>query len=181
MLLVVGDSLSAAYGMAAAEGWVARLEARLAAAGYRYDVINASVSGDTTRGALARLPRALAQHKPRIVIIELGGNDGLRGLPLEVMRDNLAAMIELCQRSGAQVLLLGIRLPANYGADYAEKFHALYGELARRYRTGLVPFFLAGIALDPDMFQADGIHPGVEAQARLLDNVWPHLLPLLEK
>ncbi len=174
-VLVVGDSLSAAFGIAQEESWVALLGERLRAKGYGYAVVNASITGDTTTGGLKRLPRALSMHKPAVVIIELGGNDGLRGTPIEVMRSNLARMIELSQAAGARVVLAGMQIPTNYGGPYTRAFAAVYPELARKYGAGLVPFILDGIAQDITLFQADGIHPVAAAQKTLLDNVWPPL------
>jgi acyl-CoA thioesterase I len=181
VVLVVGDSLSAGYGVAVDSTWVALLQKRLAAQGYGYRVVNASISGDTTGGARARLPRALELHKPAVVILELGGNDGLRGLPLRQVRENFAFLIERSQAAGAKVVLVGMRMPPNYGAAYADGFHALYGELAKRYGTPLLGFFLEGVALDEKLMQADGIHPTAAAQPRLLDNLWPVLSQVLEK
>jgi acyl-CoA thioesterase I len=181
VILVVGDSLSAGYGVAVDSTWVALLQKRLAAQGYGYRVVNASISGDTTGGARARLPRALEVHKPAIVILELGGNDGLRGLPLRQVRENFEFLIERSQAAGAKVVLVGMRMPPNYGAAYADGFHALYGELAKRYGTPLLGFFLEGVALDEKLMQADGIHPTAAAQPRLLDNLWPVLSQVLEK
>jgi len=180
-ILVVGDSLSAGYGMTVDETWVALLERRLAQEGYGYRVVNASVSGDTTGGALNRLPRALELHDPEIVILELGGNDGLRGLPLKQVRANFEAMLTQIKARGAKPLLIGMRIPTNYGPEYAERFHALYGELARQFDVPYVEFFLDNVALDPDLMQDDGIHPNVKAQPILLDNMWPALKPLLRK
>lgn len=181
VILVVGDSLSAGYGVAVDATWVALLHQRLAAQGYGYRVVNASISGDTTGGARARLPRALELHKPAIVILELGGNDGLRGLPLRQVRENFEFLIEHAQAAGAKVVLIGMRMPPNYGAAYADGFHALYGELAQRYGTPLLGFFLDGVALDDKLMQADGIHPTAAAQPRLLDNLWPVLSQVLKK
>jgi acyl-CoA thioesterase I len=181
VVLVVGDSLSAGYGVAVDSTWVALLQKRLAAQGYGYRVVNASISGDTTGGARARLPRALELHKPAVVILELGGNDGLRGLPLRQVRENFEFLIERSQAAGAKVVLVGMRMPPNYGAAYADGFHALYGELAKRYGTPLLGFFLEGVALDEKLMQADGIHPTAAAQPRLLDNLWPVLSQVLEK
>ena len=181
VVLVVGDSLSAGYGVAVDATWVALLQKRLAAQGYGYRVVNASISGDTTGAARARLPRALELHKPAIVILELGGNDGLRGLPLRQVRENFEFLIEHSQAAGAKVVLVGMRMPPNYGAAYADAFHALYGELASHYGTPLVGFFLEGVALDDKLMQADGIHPTAAAQPRLLDNLWPVLSPVLKK
>lgn len=178
---MLGDSLSAGYGVPLEQGWVALLQDRLDAEGYEYRVVNASITGDTTSGGLRRLPRALAIHRPDIVIIELGGNDGLRGTPLQVTRENLRRMIELCRERGAQVVLAGIQLPPNYGARYTEAFARIYRELAEEYDAELIPFFMEGVALDPQMMQADGIHPNAAAQRRLLDNAWAALAPLLEK
>lgn len=174
-VLVVGDSLSAAFGIAPEESWVALLGERLRAKGYGYAVVNASITGDTTTGGLKRLPRSLRIHQPAVVIIELGGNDGLRGTPIKVMRSNLARMIELSQAAGARVVLAGMQIPTNYGGPYTRAFAAVYPELARKYRTGLVPFFLDGIAEDITLFQADGIHPVAAAQKTLLNNVWATL------
>src|SRR5688500_7332000 len=181
VVLVVGDSLSAGYGVAVDSTWVALLQKRLAAQGYGYRVVNASISGDTTGGARARLPRALELHKPAVVILELGGNDGLRGLPLRQVRENFEFLIERSQAAGAKVVLVGMRMPPNYGAAYADGFHALYGELAKRYGTPLLGFFLEGVALDEKLMQADGIHPTAAAQPRLLDNLWPVLSQVLKK
>jgi acyl-CoA thioesterase-1 len=181
VVLVVGDSLSAGYGVAVDATWVALLQRRLAAQGYGYRVVNASISGDTTGGARARLPRALELHKPAIVILELGGNDGLRGLPLRQVRENFQFLIERVQAAGAQVVLVGMRMPPNYGAAYADAFHALYAELARQSGAPLVGFFLEGVALDEKLMQADGIHPTAAAQPRLLDNLWPALQKVLKK
>jgi acyl-CoA thioesterase I len=181
VVLVVGDSLSAGYGVAVDATWVALLQKRLAAQGYGYRVVNASISGDTTGGARARLPRALELHKPAVVILELGGNDGLRGLPLRQVRENFQFLIERAEAAGAAVVLVGMRMPPNYGAAYADAFHALYGELARRYDTPLVDFFLDGVALDEKLMQPDGIHPTAAAQPRLLENLWPALQQVLEK
>jgi acyl-CoA thioesterase I len=179
VILVVGDSLSAGYGVAVKETWVALLEQRLAKQGYGYRVVNASVSGETTGGARSRLSRALELHDPAVVIFELGGNDGLRGLPIKQVRANFETMIDQAQKTGAQVVLVGMRMPPNYGAEYAEQFHALYRELARKYDAPLVDFFLEGVALDDTLMQADGIHPNAKAQPRLLDNLWPALRPVL--
>ncbi len=179
-LLVFGDSISAGYGLDdVTHGWVALLQTKLEQSGYGYRVVNASVSGETTAGGLARLPRALALHHPQIVVLELGGNDGLRALPIAPMRANLARMIELSRAAGAKVLLLGIRIPPNYGQDYTEQFRATYPDLGRDLKVPVVPFLLDGIALSPGLMQADGIHPDEQGQPRLLANVWPALLPLL--
>jgi acyl-CoA thioesterase-1 len=182
VILVFGDSISAGYGLPRVEqGWVALLQARLKQQGYGYDVINASVSGETTEGGLARLPRALSLHHPQIVILELGGNDGLRALPISDMRSDLSRMIDLSAAAGARVLLLGMRIPPNYGAAYTEQFHQVYTDLAKERRVPTVPFLLDGIALNADLMQADGIHPNPAGQPRLLENVWPALMPLLKQ
>jgi acyl-CoA thioesterase-1 len=182
VILVFGDSVSAGYGLTRVEqGWVALLQTRLKQQEYVYQVVNASVSGETTAGGLARLPRALTLHQPRIVIIELGGNDGLRALPIAQMRTNLARMVDLASAAGAKVLLLGMRIPPNYGPDYTEQFRSSYSDLARDKKLPLMPFLLNDIALVPDLMQADGIHPNELGQPRLLDNVWPALKPLLHR
>lgn len=180
-ILVVGDSLSAAYGMRVEQGWVALLQQRLATQGYGHKVVNASSSGETTGGALARLPRALELHRPAVVIVELGGNDGLRGLPVGEVRANFERIIGLSGAAGARVLLVAMRIPPNYGARYAGEFEALYGELARKHSLPMVPFFLDRIALDERLMQDDGIHPTATAQPRMLDAIWPVLKPLLGK
>jgi acyl-CoA thioesterase-1 len=182
VILVFGDSLSAGYGLAHVEqGWVELLRTKLKDEGYGTPVVNASVSGETTAGGLARLPRALALHHPSIVIIELGGNDGLRALPIDQMRANLAKMIELSKASGARVLLLGMRIPPNYGPEYTAQFQHVYLDLARTENTPLVPFFMNDIALSPNLMQADGIHPNELGQPKLLVNAWSELKPLLRK
>jgi acyl-CoA thioesterase-1 len=178
-ILVFGDSLSAAYGIAAQRGWVALLAERLAREKLDYSVVNASISGETTAGGLARLPRALARQKPAILILELGANDGLRGLPIDEMRRNLDAMIALARRAGAQVLLVGMRIPPNYGPEYTQGFAGAFSALAKRRATAFAPFLLEGIAGDLDNFQADRIHPAAQAQPILLENVWKALRPLL--
>ena len=179
-ILVVGDSLSAGYGIELRDGWVALLQQRLTRQGYPYTVVNASISGDTTAGGRARLAGALKRHHPQIVILELGANDGLRGLPLRETRANLEAMIKAAQSAGARVLLIGMQLPPNYGPDYTGKFRAIYQELAQRYNLSLVTFLLEGVALTPKLMQPDGLHPRAAAQPRLLDNVWPYLEQLLK-
>lgn len=182
VILVFGDSISAAYGLAhVEEGWVALLQTRLRSQGYGYQVVNASVSGETTAGGLARLPRALQLHKPQIVILELGGNDGLRALPIPQMRANLGEMVELATAAGAKVLLLGMLIPPNYGADYTQRFRQSYSDLARDKKLPLVPFLLNDIALSAALMQADGVHPNETGQPKLLDNVWPQLMPLLRR
>ena len=177
---MVGDSLSAAYGIPADRGWVSLLQQRLREQGKDYRVINASITGDTTHGGLTRLPKALQNHRPSVVIIELGGNDGLRGFDLETTRSNLQEMIRLSRDAGATVLLLGVRLPANYGKAYRERFSEVFSSLAAAEQVALVPAFMLGISDHLDMMQADGIHPSAEAQEKLLENVWPTLLPLLQ-
>lgn len=178
---MLGDSLSAGYGIRVEQGWVTLLQGRLKQQGYEYRVVNASVSGETTGGALARLPRALEIQKPSIVIVELGGNDGLRGLPIPDVRRNFESILRLSQQSGARILLIGMRIPPNYGPAYTQAFHDLYGELAARYKVPLVPFFMEKVALDDSLMQDDGIHPNAQGQPRLLEQVWPMLKPLLKK
>ena len=157
------------------------LEHKLTQEGYRYQVVNASISGETTAGGLARLPEALSRNKPSIILIELGANDGLRSLPLPAMRANLASMIEKSQAAGARVVLIGMRMPPNFGPVFDEKFRSIYTELAKKYNTGLVPFMMEGFAQKADLFQGDGIHPLAPAQPMILNNVWPALKPLLGK
>jgi acyl-CoA thioesterase-1 len=182
LILVFGDSISAGYGLAhVEEGWVELLKTRLKLLGYGYQVVNASVSGETTAGGLARLPRALELHHPNIVILELGGNDGLRALPIPQMRANLTQMVELASAAGAKVMLLGMRMPPNYGQQYTDQFAMVFSELARDKKLPLVPFLLTGIALSPTLLQADDIHPNAAGQPILLENVWPMLKPLLHK
>lgn len=181
VILIVGDSLSAGYGISVDATWVALLKKRLAEQGYGYRVVNASVSGETTGGALTRLPRALQLHRPAIVVFELGGNDGLRGLPLRQVRSNFEAMLTQAKATGAKSILVGMRMPINYGPAYANQFHALYGELAKQFAVPLVSFFLEGVADNESLIQADGIHPTTQAQPILLDNVWPTLSALLKK
>lgn len=176
-LLVVGDSLSAAYGIDKEDGWVSLLAERL---GDQASVINASISGETTSGGAERLPDLLRQHEPEIVLLELGGNDGLRGLPPGQMRSNLADMIERSQSFGAEVLLLGIDIPPNYGQAYRDAFQTVYSELSDEYDVPLVPFLLQDIATQDALMQEDGIHPTAKAQPTIIDNVWPTLEPLLE-
>jgi acyl-CoA thioesterase-1 len=179
VVLVLGDSLSSGYGINVSAGWVSLLQQRLKQQGYPHQLINASISGDTTSSGRARLPRTLDLHHPDLVIIELGANDGLRGLSLTSMRANLAAMIKQVRARDVQVLLIGMHLPSNYGPAYTEKFHAVYQELARELKIPFVPFLLEGVALDLDLMQADGLHPRAGAQERVLENVWPVLTPLL--
>jgi acyl-CoA thioesterase-1 len=180
-VLVLGDSLSAAYGIRLEQGWVALLQDRLKSKGYGHRVVNASASGETTGGALARLPRALERHRPAVVVIELGGNDGLRGLPIADVRANFESLSQRSRDSGAHVLLIGMRIPPNYGPAYTKAFHDLFGELATKHRLPLVPFFLDGIALDDSLMLEDGLHPNAAAQPRLLEMVWPVLEPLLKR
>ncbi len=178
-ILVVGDSLSAEYGLPRDTGWVRLLADRLVREAPQYSVVNASISGDTTSGGRTRLPALLRQHQPSIVILQLGANDGLRGLPLPAMRDNLAAMISASRDAAARVLLVGMRIPPNYGRAYAERFSAVFADLAREKQTPLVPFLLEGFAEDLQYFQADRIHPAEQAQALMLETVWRRLAPLL--
>ena len=181
-LLVVGDSLSAEYGLARGTGWVALLEQRLAREKLAWQVVNASISGDTTSGGRSRLPALLLQHKPQLVIIELGGNDALRGLPLNMTQANLSAMTRAAKAAGARVLLTGMAVPPNYGRAYAEDFLALFGKVAKAEGAALVPFLLAGVADGPraeELFQSDRIHPKAEAHPLMLANVWSVLRPLL--
>ena len=178
-LLVFGDSLSAGYGLAPDQGWASLLQQRLATRGYGQRVVNASVSGETTSGGRSRLPRALDQHHPAVVILELGANDGLRGLPLATASANLGAMIDVIKASKAQVLLVGVELPPNYGPAYTSAFRRMYADLARQHHVALVPFLMEGVALDPRLMQADGLHPNAAGQPRLLDTVWKALQPLL--
>ena len=180
-ILVFGDSLSAAYGIRPEQGWVALLTQRLQSQGYGYEIVNASVSGETTSGGLQRLPRALQLHRPGIVVLELGGNDGLRGLPLGTTRDNLGQMVRLSQQAGAQLLLVGIRMPPNYGPRYTEEFAAIFPALAKQYHLPLVPFILQNVAQDPSRMQEDGVHPNALGEPQVLETLWPYLKPLLKK
>lgn len=180
-ILVFGDSLSAAYGLRPEQGWVALLDKRLRAQGYGYTVVNASVSGETTSGGLQRLPRALELNKPQILILELGPNDALRGLPLGNAKDNLSKMVELGEKAGARVLLVGMRIPPNYGPKYTADFVQMYSDLSARYRLPLVPFLLESVALDPSRMQEDGLHPNALGERAVLDTLWPQLVPLLKK
>ena len=181
VILVFGDSISAGYGLRPEQGWVELLKTRLKSQGYGDQVVNASVSGETTAGGLARLPRALELHHPSIVILELGGNDGLRGLPIAQMRANLTQMATLSTAAGAKVLLLGMRMPPNYGPEYTKQFAMVFSDLASEKKMPFVPFLLTDIALSPALLQDDDIHPNALGQPILLDNVWPTLKPLLHK
>ena len=180
VILVLGDSLSAGYGIPVEKGWVSLLQRRLVERGFPYRVVNASISGDTTSGGLSRLPAALELHRPAIVVLELGANDGLRGQPPMAMSRNLSRMIERSQQAGARVLLAEMRIPPNYGPLYAQKFQATFGELAQHYAIPLIPFLLDGVAGNPALIQDDGLHPRAEAQPRILDNVWAVLEPALK-
>ena len=180
-ILVLGDSLSAALGIRPEQGWVALLAQRLQAQRYGYQIVNASVSGETTSGGLERLPRALQLHQPGTVILELGANDGLRGLPVDETRENLAHMVRLSQAAGARVLLVGMRIPPNYGPRYTEQFARMFPELANQYHLPLVPFLLEKVALDPTRMQQDGMHPNARGEPPVLDTLWPYLKPLLKK
>ena len=180
-ILVLGDSLSGAYGLNADEGWVALLQKQLTRHDYNYKVVNASVSGDTTRTGLSRIEPALKTHQPDIVIIALGGNDGLRGLPFSEIESSLINIIERCKMQGAQLLLVGVRLPPNYGQVYNQKFAELYQRLADEYDIPLVPRMLAQVAENRTLMQQDGIHPKAEAQAQVMANVWAGLKPVLDR
>lgn len=182
-IVVLGDSLSAEYGLARGTGWVALLEKKLAAEKIAARVVNASISGDTTAGGRSRLPALLRTHRPAVVVIELGSNDALRGLSLEMTRANLSAMTQAAQAAGARVLLVGMQMPPNYGADYARRFQRLFSDVAQAHHAALVPFLLEGVADRPDamaLFQADRMHPTAAAQPTLLNNVWPELHKLLQ-
>jgi acyl-CoA thioesterase-1 len=172
-VLVIGDSLSAGYGIEIDQSWTALLQSKLQSQGYEYRVVNASISGDTTEGGASRIAAALENFNPELVILELGGNDGLRGIPPDRMKDNLRNIIETSQASGASVIMLGIRIPTNYGPRYTTAFEAVYRDLAEQLRIPWIEFFMAGIALDEELMQADGIHPNAKAQSILLDNAWP--------
>ncbi|MCX8086156.1 MAG: arylesterase [Rhodocyclaceae bacterium] len=180
-LLVFGDSLSAGYGIEARQSWPSLLQARLAAERFPHRVVNASISGETTAGGRSRLPALLKQHRPAIVILALGANDGLRGLPLVQMRANLTAMVREAKAAGARVLLVGMRLPPNYGPDYTREFNASFAAVAKEEKVALLPFLLEPIALDEAAFLPDRLHPTAAAQAKLLDHVWPALLPILKR
>lgn len=179
-ILVWGDSLSAGYGLKAGEAWPTLLQTRLAREGFRHMVVNDSVSGETSSGGRSRLPAALARHKPDILILELGANDGLRGLKPDLLADNLAAMIASAKAAGSRVLLVGMRMPPNYGPAYTQRFEATFAEVARSHKVGFVPFLFDGFADKPELFQADGIHPAANAQPIILDTVWKGLEGMLK-
>lgn len=178
-LLVLGDSLSAAHNIAVSQGWVHLVATRLATCDPPHKVVNASISGETTEGGRNRLPALLDQHQPSVVVIELGANDGLRGLPLDEIRTNLSAMIQASQHAGAHVLLLGIELPVNYGPAYRDALREIYADLAKQYHVRLLPFLLEGVALNPVLMQADGLHPNAAGEKRVFENVWAELQPML--
>jgi acyl-CoA thioesterase-1 len=180
-IVVLGDSVSAAYGLAKARGWVALLGERLKREQLDYIVVNASISGETTAGGLARINKVLEQHKPAIVVVELGPNDGLRGLPIAEMKKNLGAIIERSQKAGARVVVVGMRIPPNYGLEYSEDFAAAYAELAKRYKAALVPFLMEDFVLKPELFQDDRVHPTEAAQPVMEERVWKALRPLLRR
>ena len=179
-ILVFGDSLSAAYGIARNEGWVTLLEGRLRQRRLDYTVVNASISGETSSGGASRIAAALAQHRPGIVIVALGANDGLRGLPVAQLRDNLAAVLRTAQKTGSRVLLVGMRMPPNYGPHYTQEFEQVYASLANQFKVKLVPFLLDGVAGDRDLFLDDNLHPTAKAQPVILENIWKGLAPLLK-
>ena len=181
ILLILGDSLSAGYGMDREDSWVNLLNLRLKEYGYSYRILNSSISGDTTQGGLSRISRLLERYEPEIVIIELGANDGLRGINPDITRENITSMIQQSQGIGAAVLLAGIKLPPNYGTAYLEKFESIYPELASKFDTLLVPFFMEGVAMEPDLLQADTIHPNEKGQPVLLDNIWKVLETVLSR
>ena len=181
VLLVVGDSISAGYGLAAGEVWVDLLAAKLGASGYRYRVVNASISGDTTAGGRARMPALLKQHRPAVVVVELGGNDALRGGNLLATRGNLDTLVKDAQAAGAKVLIVGMQLPSNYGPAYVRQFNSLFGDVAKERKAALVPFVFEGFGDDLSHFQPDRIHPTAAAQKKIVDNVWPTLVTLLRK
>lgn len=180
MILVLGDSLSAAYGLAVDQSWVNLLQQRVTQSGHPHLVVNASVSGETTANGLTRIGPALKSHQPDVVIVELGGNDGLRAQPVPMIKNNLEKIIEESRSAGARIIIAGMRLPPNYGPTYINQFEAIYPALAQQYDSALVPFFMAGVATRTELMQPDGVHPTAAAQQVLLDNVWPHLEPLLE-
>ena len=178
-IVVLGDSLSAAHNMPVTSGWVHLLQQRTANMVPKWRVVNASISGETSLSARQRLPALLKSSRPRVLVIELGANDGLRGLPLPALRDNLEAMLDMARAARVRVLLVGIELPVNYGPRYRDGLRAMYAQLSQRHQLALVPFLLEGVAMDPALMQADGLHPTAAAQPRLLQTVWPYLLPLL--
>ncbi len=180
-ILIYGDSLSAAYGIPQQQGWAALLKEKLRTEKLNYDIINASISGETTSGGLTRLADTLKQNKPKVIILELGANDGLRGLPVKTMHDNLDAMIQLSKKSGAKVLLLGMRIPPNYGPKYTEEFSQTYIKLAKQHKIAVVPFMLENVAAKPDLIQQDGLHPNTLGQPIILENIWQQLRLLLKK
>ena len=179
ILLVLGDSLSASFGIDQSKGWVSLLEQKLDKNYFNYRIVNASISGETTQGGLQRLPKLLTKYQPQLVIVELGGNDGLRGLNIEMIKSNLQTMISKTTNNNADILLIGMRLPPNYGKFYTDSFHQMYVDLGQANKIPVVPFLLEGIATKDNLMQADGIHPRVEAQPLMLDNVWTQLKPLL--
>lgn len=181
-ILVFGDSLSAAYGLSSPErGWVSLLDSRLKAERYPYQVVNASISGETTAGGLSRLKQAIAQHQPSILILELGANDGLRGLPVDAMQQNLTKMLTLAKQNNLKVLLVGMRIPPNYGPQYTQAFHDSFTTLAKQFKVSLVPFLLENVAGKPDLNQDDGLHPTADAQPIILNTIWATLQTLLKK
>jgi acyl-CoA thioesterase-1 len=180
-ILVYGDSLSASYGVAKQQGWVAFLQKKLNDQHYKYDVVNASISGETTSGGLTRLASTLAKTKPTIIILELGANDGLRGLPVKNMEENLSNMISQSKKAKAKVLLIGMRIPPNYGPQYTESFSNTYPQLSQQHKVSLVPFMLEDIAAQPNLIQDDGLHPNALGQPMILDNIWPKLQLMLKK
>ena len=181
-LLVIGDSLSAGYGLERVEeGWVALLQARIDTEDYGIRVVNASISGDTTQGGAARIGQALAAHRPEVVVIELGGNDGLRGIPIDVTEANLRQMVTASQQAGASVAMLGMRIPPNYGPRYTEQFEGTFRKISEELEVPMEPFFLEGVALDPNLMQADGIHPNAGAQSDMLERAWPVIRTAMER
>jgi len=180
-LLIVGDSLSAAYGIAANDGWVTLLEERLKQKRFDYSLVNASISGETTSGGASRIDELLARAKPRVVIVALGGNDGLRGLPVGQIKENLSRIVEAARKHDARVLLAGVRIPPNYGPHYVREFRAVFSDVAKRYSLAFVPFMLKGVGERREYMQPDGIHPNAAAQPKILENIWVRLEPLLEK
>lgn len=179
-IIVLGDSISAAYGIEMGQGWVALVQDKLKEKYSDYIIINESISGDTSAGGLARLDAALSRHKPNVLILELGANDGLRGLSPSVLKSNLAEIVKRTQKSGAKVLLLSMRIPPNYGKRYTELFYDVYPQLAKELKIPYVPFILEDVALVKDLMQADGLHPNEKAQAMIVEKIWPHLVKLLE-